>query len=841
MALLKCTKKNSKPIDYYQILALGYNLLENSELSVTDRETGKTPEMKLNQIYDENALTGIINRENLGFHIDVFAHSADFVFDMKTSQKIEQLLFTSFFNDSKNYTVGEFAIFASNDKESLFDDCNEIAHEEGGKNWVEGDRNSADWLYDVEGSCRYLGLRVFNANEVDDIIRPENFAAYNSENTEKRSYIPTHLGKNALKDLEPRCVTNGIAFEEDGLYPLKAGESLTFSLDNEKSVTNIKVITKGEASIRLGEEVPNGEEIIFGRYLYTFETQFDSGEFTLTAIEDCEIDYVSAGTLYKEASVDFQSTIVDDFYGIGADVLPMAFMPESLEKGYNDVYWDMELRRIKLLRPHIARLWFQPDWLVETYEQYKNGDYNFDAEKMYSVYKYLDAFKEAGTEIEFDFGWKVSTHAQEWFSFEDTPTKNNSAPRELDLFAKCCGATLRELIVNRGYDNIKYLTFYNEPDYAQESPDRGDFVVIGTPRKVYWEKMLRLCRDELDKVGLSNIKMWGCEESGSNECQREWIDYFEEHCSDVLDMHTSHRYTSNTEQNKDYLKTLTDGAKTLPVTITECGQCYSNSAYSFDLNHVQFFSELTNAGISGALIWCLSGVEITDPCSFTMRNFIDMWDSLQFNGAINNVREVYYEWAMLCRYVPNHCKSVKTKVEYGNDMRCCAFKIGEDDYTVVVELDCSENERNIKLNLGENIGKKMYRHIYKRPSCRNGNAILPPVSKEICVSDTLEDTVGGDYMEIVYTTLPPVHQIEMCATEIFLEPGESYLLSAQNIDGFGGIAWEMGAKIGDGFELIALEPSIKVSEDAKPGDMCAVKAYSIKNPETYSVLIVKVK
>ena len=217
MAPLKCTGKSTKALAISDVRYLGYNLLENADLSVTDRETGKTPEMKLNLIYNTAALKGIITRENLESHIDVFAKSADFVFDMKEPQKIEKLLFTSFFAPNANYTVGEFAIFASDDRETLFDDENEIAHEEGGKNWVEGDRNNADWLYDIEGSCRFIGLRVYKANETDDIIRPENFAVFNSENTEKRKYIDTYFGKNALKGLEPKKLTSGISFEDNAL------------------------------------------------------------------------------------------------------------------------------------------------------------------------------------------------------------------------------------------------------------------------------------------------------------------------------------------------------------------------------------------------------------------------------------------------------------------------------------------------------------------------------------------------------------------------------------------------------------------------------------------------
>ena len=736
MALLKCTKKAIDYLDYNEVASLGYNMLEDSNYSIINRETGNTPKMMLNLEYDENALIGLVGNKNLPFHVDIMCNSVDITFDMKKERKIEKLLFTSFFNASKNYTVDEFAIFASNSKDDLFCDGNIIIHEAGGKDWLPGERNNADWLYDVEGSCRYLGVRIYKANATDKIIRPETFGVYNAEYTKKRTYITENFEKNILSGIEPANITDGIAFEDDSLYTLKAEETLTLEVENFKTIDKVQIITKGESKLMLGNYQAECEPIIYGRYLYTFDNLEIGKELRIKASETALIDYICANSKTKEAEIDFDDTIVDDFLSLGANVLPMAFMPESLGTGYNEVYWELDRRRILLVRPNVVRIWFQPDWLVENYEQYKNGDYNFDAPKMYSVYKYLDAFKEAGSEIEFNFGWKVSSFAQDWFSFPETDLRRNSAPKDLELFAKCCGATLNELINQRGYDNIKYLTFYNEPDEKDNPIDKGDFIVVGCDRKVYWERMMRLSKAEIDKYNLSDLKIWGCEVSHANNMQKEWIEYFEENCADILNMHTSHRYVLNTKKNRSYLNTLKGSAKTKPIMITEFGQCYSNGEYSFDLNHVQFFCELVNAGISGALIWCLNSVDITDPCSFSMRNFIDMWDSLQYPHAIDNVREVYYELAMLCRYIPKHCKSVRSKIIYGDDMKICAFKIGEDDYTVVVELNSESNQRDIQLNFDRNIGKKMYRHIYKRPYSRNGNAILPPVSAEKYATDT---------------------------------------------------------------------------------------------------------
>ncbi len=54
--------------------------------------------------------------------------------------------------------------------------------------------------------------------------------------------------------------------------------------------------------------------------------------------------------------------------------------------------------------------------------------------------------------------------------------------------------------------------------------------------------MMRASYAELERVGLGYIKMWGCEQSGSNADQLDWITYMEEHCGDILDCHTDHRY-----------------------------------------------------------------------------------------------------------------------------------------------------------------------------------------------------------------------------------------------------------------------------------------------------------
>ncbi len=99
--------------------------------------------------------------------------------------------------------------------------------------------------------------------------------------------------------------------------------------------------------------------------------------------------------------------------------------------------------------------------------------------------------------------------------------------------------------------------------------------------------------------------------------------------------------------------------------------------------------------------------------------------------------------------------------------------VSGDDVTVVLELnDAITDDRNIEIKLSKAVGKKFYKHVYRAPCLRNGNATMPPVCGIFEAGDTISDTVNSDYQEVVYTTIPPVAQVEMAENEVFLSRGQ---------------------------------------------------------------------
>ena len=853
MSIQQINKRDIEALDFpIEVKNYGFNMLSGKKAKIIDCNTGTAPELKRKLKLDADAFRGCTS-ENVDEHIDILCEKADIICDLGSVTAVDNIVIRSYFSSSVNYTIGEFMLYAADTENELFNEENMLAHERGGVAWHKGKRNNADWVYDTVGTFRYLGIRILKSNETDDVIRLGHVGVYNSIYTEGKKYISENFPCNLLYSQEPLCVTDGLIYSSDSAFEISGEHTFNFSLKEPKKALKLWTVVYGEISVDAGENLTEESvyNIEYGRKVYIFRASADKmiDKLAVTCRGNGSVEQIGAYAGNTSVNVDFEDVIIDDFIGVGADVIPTALMAESIASGYNEVYWELEKCRIEKVRPHVVRLWFQIDWLVSEYKDYINGDLDFESEKMHALYKYLDIFKTVGTEVEFNFGWKIAEPVQSWFSFENVMNRRASAPKELEPFARACGKVLYELIKNRGYSNIKYLTFFNESNAAESDSQfwRYDFAVPdGIIAREYYSDMLKLCKQSLLKYGLDDLEIWGFELTAKFDV---WAECAKERCEDIVDRFTFHRYFVESSDDEESLQTTAGLFKSAtyytdrPVVMTECGQVYEDENYSFNMNHIQLFCDAVNSGVSGIFIWCLSGVHLTQPSNFMMRNGIDMWDALQCRGGIENVRGSYYELAMLSRYIPNHCKAVKTVVEENiSGYRSCAFKTDDGNITVVIEADRGLSGRCVHINFEQSINRKLYKHIYKRPCLRNGNALIPPVSGTLLAQNGINDVIDGDYQCIVYTTLPTVPQIAVCSNEISLLPDEKVRLSAAVIDGEGGIDWKISESTDNSFELFSAEGCalLRANPDAQVGSMAAIEVISRRYPQIKNVIIAKI-
>lgn len=499
--------------------------------------------------------------------------------------------------------------------------------------------------------------------------------------------------------------------------------------------------------------------------------------------------------------------LVDDFYGIGACALPMALMDRSVEQGYNEALWQEERRRTNLCRPSVIRLWFQPDWFIIDRDAYYRHEYDFDSPRMKAVYAYLDSYRDAGIEVEMNYGWKVDPENQDWFSIPGVRSLRESAPADLDEFAFSCAAFMRELIEKRGYTNIKYLSFYNEPcsrdvyspcwigDFlvtpsAEEREPKGE---IAWEKFNYWKEMAVKVKGALRKAALEDkVKIWGAECAGSDTTLELWKAEFEKDPHPVTDVYTVHRY-HHTPYEIDCLGEKLRATGNMPFVASE----FATSSLGKDWEHSnpEMVLSFIKNGFAGAFLWIFSGITMTSPARFNIDSDNEnMWHSLHIN--CERVNQIFYELCLFMRYIPAHSKSLRVETPKARtkrsfcqetvqwiemedtDIRAAAFLTSKGDTVVVTETRRCRSDRELVVRLPQKRPLTFHKFSVGYSSDLDEPPHIPYCEKDITTADgVLRDSIDRDYALTFYTTEKPYEQLICDKGTVKLSVGETHTIT----------------------------------------------------------------
>src|SRR5690606_16811699 len=149
-------------------------------------------------------------------------------------------------------------------------------------------------------------------------------------------------------------------------------------------------------------------------------------------------------------------------------------------------------------------------------------------------------------------------------------------------------AVLDELINNRGYTNIKYLTFYNEPNGNWDFESTGD-------QKAYYASMVNKVSAQLTADGLrSLVEIWGPEESGDPS----WTQYMADYHDANFDAYTFHVYGQSYDGLSTSISDRTDAVGNKPVVLTEFG--FAEDKSSWEAGLAGSVIKAANEGVKGA-------------------------------------------------------------------------------------------------------------------------------------------------------------------------------------------------------------------------------------------------
>lgn len=787
-------------------------------------------------------------------HIDILSCNCTLTFKLSSTPiAVDRFVFLGYYNQEipVDYTVREFKLYFSNNEDDLFDEANlAYAHRnfdgwEGASNDRTGKHVDAMLTFEPL-KVKYFGIKFSEPNPTDDILRIGHIALHSKEHDETVGFIKKYFSRNLLSpelikiegyyEGHKPSLCDSIAFNGEGIKV-----SNNRIIIKERAVydcTHLYVTANEKDALTINGNTPTCLSAPRGEYLYY--CNYDGSEKAVIEI--------TKPTLITEIGLNqgvrrFEVTdkvITENFYGVGTNTIPSLFMAPGLNHGMNDALWEEEKRRTKLSPPSVARLWFQPDWFIIDEESYFKHEYNFDSDEMKSVYKYLDLYLECGTEIEFNCGWKVDERVWDWYCLDEVVKKRESVPKNVAEFAYSCAAVLKELIENRGYTNIKYLTFYNEPNWT--FPDEGDFVVSGPidrskintatyrnqPKMDYWIDMLRQTKAALNKVGLDYIKLWGPETSCGDNQKIYWAEEFQK-VSDILDVHTTHRYSLSADECEAFCEFMLEAAKK-PLILTEFG-CF-NQWRSWHRNVVEMIISYSRAGASGMLHWLQSGTYVPGYEDFYLSGIECQWDTICLTP--DKVNNYFYHYCLFNRYIPSHSK-VLYSTAFSPDTRVVAYETSKGDTVIAVESKAINSTREINISLPNSKEKVFSRFTVLYDNDTNTHAHLPYCDKKIAATDTLVDTINEGYSLTFYTTEKPQEQITCDVGYKELAVGESmditYTLhdtEAKNVS----------------FEIVIGEDVVSLNGNkviAKANGTAAIKVIlTDAKTECYDIVLVKV-
>lgn len=484
----------------------------------------------------------------------------------------------------------------------------------------------------------------------------------------------------------------------------------------------------------------------------------------------------SAADEQRTVTVHLDQTVQEDYLGVGVNVIPWSLLEGTTKYGYDDADWEVDVERIQTLQPKVARVWFQIDWM-----ELEKGQYDFESPEMMAFYRYLDAFKAAGTEIELNFGWKVGERVHDWFTIPGAPDPYISAPADLPAYGASASALLQNLF-DRGYDNVDHLTFYNEPNGSWDFWAPGD-------EKAYYADMARAVSDRLTADGLrDDVQIWGPEEVNAVA----WTQYMADNASDVFDQYSFHLYGESYDAMGDAIAERRAAIGDAPLNLSEMG--WTNPGTSvWETGYANYIVRSANDGVHSNLIWQLNGVMTGDPAGDTNGSY-NLWDSVILGLAPT---AAFYEAGPLMRYVPTHSTVLGTEVS-DDDVRATAFRAPDGELTVLVETqEGSSKDVRVQFEGGEaadDFTRISYTDAIAQPE---DNALLPASSGTLTPQGNAftDDTVGAEHSYAIYTTAPAATQVKMVSVRNEVAGGGQVQLGASVVDGTGTPAWTV---VGDG-------------------------------------------
>lgn len=234
--------------------------------------------------------------------------------------------------------------------------------------------------------------------------------------------------------------------------------------------------------------------------------------------------------------------VQEDFWGNGAVYHGYAGMPDHEGRVYNEEQCIVEAKRATDMKLKIARTfygWWAWDW--------NKQEWNWDNEIMRPFYRWLQRMKDGGVMVALNTGWcsPGDINSTSW-NGKSPFTVEGDWEASLKNYGDWVSETVNQLIIKRGFDNIKIFVMFTEPTRHSGKHEKEPFDC--------WYDAVKAAHNALVRDGRRDlVKLMGANEgTGVTSHMLKWA---AENADDMIDIYSSHTYQHQGNIPRSYIKT----------------------------------------------------------------------------------------------------------------------------------------------------------------------------------------------------------------------------------------------------------------------------------------------
>ena len=461
-------------------------------------------------------------------------------------------------------------------------------------------------------------------------------------------------------------------------------------------------------------------------------------------------------------------------YGIGTELDPHFFSQnvgltgrtadgEAWECKAED--WAIVEQRVKDMGLKRIRMMLLPSWFIINEDNTEEGIYKWDTAEMQSVYRVLDMAKENGITVNVTM-WGIDTgtagfmripNDPQWVTYPDS--------KHEQLFVDCFADSIKYLIEEKKYDNIKEVTLFNEPNavYGFPAYTKGN--------EEYCDLCIKM-HDAFEVKGVRDDVLFVLSDDARDYT---WMARTLMNLQGVIDIASSHTYDFGDSYNEETGESNRD--------MSNKDICYNNANYNleswrmwladYDIPHIwgefgtkngvdshttldkysasrgldipRISLNFFNMGSVGMSYWVLFS-QFYNRAEFNQGKIMDMglWGFADEGYAC---RPVYYSYSMITRFI--EAGDVIFPIESDDDnVVAVAFRQGDKwSYAIVNNSDVDKKVAFVNYDV---YPASLNRYVYDEANVPTDNQVIATDKTVSADGRVISDTVKARSF-VIYT------------------------------------------------------------------------------------------